>query len=356
MCSFGYVITDEKFNIIKKEDIFINPNSKFNLIGRKNQTDIELKYNEEFFRKQKEFPNYYETIKELLEDSNTIILGYSTDNDVRYILTELLYYELKPINFKYYDIQTIFDCEYSFGRRISLSDASELLNLKKQDVKHDSLSDAISTMNICMSICAELKTNIADLLKKYQPESFKDYVLTADRDEKIESLTSFSLVKYYMKHETVPIGFVKNKKFCFASKLEKEQLKKSVNLYKILVNGCGEYCEMISDCNIFITADDVDKDDIRYKYALKKQKTGRIIIIKYSDFISKIGVTDETLDKMNPLDNLVKKNKINKWVQKRIMFMKEESESNDSTSLGDVFPEFFKDLKKYNNEGEKNAY
>ena len=50
------------------------------------------------------------------------------------------------------------------------------------------------------------------MLKKYQPESFKDYVLTADRVEKIESLTSFSLVKYYMKHETVPIGFVKNNK------------------------------------------------------------------------------------------------------------------------------------------------
>ena len=31
ICSFGYVLTDEKFNIIKKEDIFINPSGKFKL-------------------------------------------------------------------------------------------------------------------------------------------------------------------------------------------------------------------------------------------------------------------------------------------------------------------------------------
>ena len=34
ICEFGYVITDEKFNIIKKSVITINPESKFNLVGR----------------------------------------------------------------------------------------------------------------------------------------------------------------------------------------------------------------------------------------------------------------------------------------------------------------------------------
>ena len=42
ICTFGYTITDEHFNVIKKEDILINPKSKFNKIVL---NKIILKYN-----------------------------------------------------------------------------------------------------------------------------------------------------------------------------------------------------------------------------------------------------------------------------------------------------------------------
>ena len=29
MCSFGYVLTDENFNVLEKEDILINPEARF---------------------------------------------------------------------------------------------------------------------------------------------------------------------------------------------------------------------------------------------------------------------------------------------------------------------------------------
>lgn len=137
--------------------------------------DLKLKYPESFFREQEKFPYYYETIKELLEDPNTIVIGYSTDNDVRYILTELLYYELKPINFKYYDVQEIFDDEFGFYDCISLSNASELLGLNKQDDEHDSLSDAKMTMDICKKLTIELDLPFNQILAKYEIREFKDY-------------------------------------------------------------------------------------------------------------------------------------------------------------------------------------
>lgn len=34
ICSFGYVIADENFNVIKSEDVIINPQGRFNLTGR----------------------------------------------------------------------------------------------------------------------------------------------------------------------------------------------------------------------------------------------------------------------------------------------------------------------------------
>ena len=42
ICEFGYVITDEKFNISEKSVITINPESKFTLIGRSNDRDLKL--------------------------------------------------------------------------------------------------------------------------------------------------------------------------------------------------------------------------------------------------------------------------------------------------------------------------
>lgn len=345
MCSFGYVITDENFNIIAKEDIFINPSGKFKLKGRRGQIDIELKYPEEFFRQHGKFPDYYYKIKSLLEDSNTIVIGYSTDNDVRYILTELLYYELPPINFKYYDIQEIFDLEFSFNRRISLSNASELLNLRKQDDHHDSLSDAISTMNICMHVCDELKLSIEELLNKHSYEVFNDYRLTADRDEQIQVLSSFKLTKYYIKQDAKPINLVNNKTFCFARKIEEEQMVRATNLFKIVTDGGGVYCTTIMGCDIFITDDVVDEEDARYKFALKKRAKGGILIIKFSDFISEIGVTNDLLDSMNPVENMIKKYEPNEWIESHILMVKEKNENKAEVSLGAFFSDFFKDLK-----------
>lgn len=49
ICEFGYVITDEKYNIIKKSVITINPESKFNLVGRPGGRDLYLSFSEEQF-------------------------------------------------------------------------------------------------------------------------------------------------------------------------------------------------------------------------------------------------------------------------------------------------------------------
>lgn len=260
-------------------------------------------------------------------------------------MTELLYYELPPINFKYYDIQQIFDLEFSFNRRISLSNASELLNLRKQDDQHDSLSDAKSTMNICKHICDELKLNIDELLKKHNTDEFKDYRLTADKDEQIQVLSNFKLTKYYIKQEAKPIEFVNNKTFCFSRKLEEEQMVRTTNLFKKVTDAGGIYCAKVMGCDIFVTDDVIDEEDARYKFALKKQEKGEINIIKYSDFISKIGVTNEELDNMNPVENMIKKYEPNQWIESHILIMKEQNENKASASLGDMFAEFFKDLK-----------
>ena len=56
MCSFGYVLTDEKFRILEKDDILMNPEAIFHTgaWGKKNREaypGIEMAYPKEVFLK-----------------------------------------------------------------------------------------------------------------------------------------------------------------------------------------------------------------------------------------------------------------------------------------------------------------
>ena len=84
ICEFGYVITDEKFNISEKSVITINPESKFTLIGRSNDRDLKLSFSEKQYYESPNFTTYYEEIKRLLEHPDQIIVGHAVGNDAKF--------------------------------------------------------------------------------------------------------------------------------------------------------------------------------------------------------------------------------------------------------------------------------
>ena len=51
MCSFGYVLTDSNFAILKKEDILINPEAPFRLSRYNGEPQITLGYPKEKSKK-----------------------------------------------------------------------------------------------------------------------------------------------------------------------------------------------------------------------------------------------------------------------------------------------------------------
>ena len=68
LCSIGYAVCDENLNVLKQEDVLINPLPKRFFIGDKKnfkRTGIEFAYTIEEFRKAPRFNNLYAKIKEL---------------------------------------------------------------------------------------------------------------------------------------------------------------------------------------------------------------------------------------------------------------------------------------------------
>ena len=66
ICSFGYLLVDNNFNILIKEDLLINPNAPFILAKKGEKPKIQLAYSELTFKKQPIFKHYYSKIKRLL--------------------------------------------------------------------------------------------------------------------------------------------------------------------------------------------------------------------------------------------------------------------------------------------------
>lgn len=119
ICVFGYCVCDEQFNIIKKEDILINPNGKFHLTDRGGD-GIVLPYDYEEFKKYPPFPHFYKQIKSLLEGEDKLVLGHAAVNDVKYLCLETRRYKLPSFSFQFADTQVIYMATHSrrtAGRR-----------------------------------------------------------------------------------------------------------------------------------------------------------------------------------------------------------------------------------------------
>lgn len=111
MCEFGYVITDEDFNIVSSNDIPMCPGKgsedRFHLRRNFKGHNISLAYDEEYYMEQPELPTFYETIKNIIEDKETICFAFSMSNDIRYLADSCKKYNLPILNYTCYDIQKI---------------------------------------------------------------------------------------------------------------------------------------------------------------------------------------------------------------------------------------------------------
>ena len=108
ICAFGYVVCDEKFNIIKKEDILINPRGGFHLTDRNGGKGLVLPYSYSEFKKYPPFKEQYSYIKSLLEDKDAIVIGHSILNDVKYLNLETRRFHLPSFDFQFLDSQLMF--------------------------------------------------------------------------------------------------------------------------------------------------------------------------------------------------------------------------------------------------------
>lgn len=190
ICEFGYTIVDENFKLITKNDIPMSPGknnhtNRFDLGVYKRDPKFEWAYDFDYYFSQPEFPEYYEKIKRLLTDEDTIVLGYSLSNDIHYLNRTMIKYDLDILNYDSFDVQKMVKRHLNLKNDMSLEKAFNKLCNTSELIKlhmHLSCDDAFMTMRVFESLCKKLHKTPQEMINFYEGVKYNS----------IESLENFN--------------------------------------------------------------------------------------------------------------------------------------------------------------------
>lgn len=279
ICAFGYVVADERFNLLEREDILINPKGKFHLTDRKGGQGLVLPYDEDF-KQYPAFPAVYGRIAQLLGDGGSIVCGHATINDVNYLNLETKRYKLPSFRFRFHDTQFFYmNSENSFGRQCGLETMAKELGV--QFTPHRAVDDAYATMRVCEALCKREGTNVQGLIEKYRvragslagyqikpPDSAGLRAYCAERDAQREARAKaheefYRYVNKYM-HRRKKGGTLDGKVFCFSRDIEDDVTLSRPLVEAIFASG-GRYTSHPAECNVYIAR---EQDGVRCKNAM----------------------------------------------------------------------------------------
>ena len=296
ICVFGYCVADENFNIIKKEDILINPNGKFHLTDRGGD-GIVLPYDYEDFKKYPDFKKFYPRIRELLEGEDKTVFGHAAINDVKYLNLETKRYRLPSFRFRFADTQVLYMAmTETFDRQAGLESLTQIFEIDY--TPHCAADDAYATMRIAQEMCEKENCTLPELLEKYgirfgRIENYQfsncssrrrsDYLkeksrLKRERGEKRAKFNDF-VYGYRVRPQSDEF---RGRRFSFSRSIE-EELPLAKRLVKEIVRRGGKYSLKLSGCNTFV--EEEGAESVRCEAAHKLQSEGKISdIFTLSDF------------------------------------------------------------------------
>lgn len=173
ICSFGYVLADSMFNVLEKKDILINPQAYFHTgpwskAAREKDAGIELAYPESEFRRQPNFQVLYSKIKEVICRPDVKVVGFSMDNDARFLNYACIRYHCPFIKFRFYDVQRIYQQLNGLKDQVALEKVIAAYGVDVTEfTQHQSSDDAHITLLIADALCKKENKTLEELVSEY---------------------------------------------------------------------------------------------------------------------------------------------------------------------------------------------
>ena len=286
ICAFGYIVCDENFNILEKEDILINPRGRFELTDRKGEKGIVLPYEYGDFKKQPPFPKVYDKIKRLLEDRDSIVLGHAVLNDVKYLNLETKRFNLPSFKFEFADSQLIFmTLKNDFSHQFGLEHIAAELGV--DFTPHRAVDDAYATMRVVEAMCATKDCHYPELasILGFSNGKIENYSITRPQSKGFKKYNtdvraakeqrSKCRIKFYnnLSRKRVRKGALNGKVFNFSRAIE-DDIAISIPLVDAIYERGGKYILSVEECQVFVKPD----GDVTDR-AKKAEKYGKEIML-----------------------------------------------------------------------------
>lgn len=278
ICAFGYVLCDEQFNIIKKEDILINPKGKFHLTDGRGEHGLVLPYDYDEFKNYPVFPQVYKSIRDLLQDENNLVFGHATINDVNYLDLETRRFKLPPFEFSFSDSQLMYMTSINdFSRQFGLEYITKDLDV--EFTPHRAADDAYATMRVVEALCRKHEcggSEIDGLLKirrgsiknhkiiRPTAKAYGEYRAKCQREKAERAKRRNKFYNRVNRKHTVQSDKLKGCTFNFSRRLEYE-IEISVPLVDRIFALGGKYTQKLAQCNIYVC--DESDDTVRTQNA-----------------------------------------------------------------------------------------
>lgn len=321
MCSFGYVLTDASFNILGKRDILINPEAIFHTGAwskhkrelKPKDRGIDLAYPQQVFLDSPTFPHVYKEIVSLLTRANTAIVGFSNDNDARFISSACYRYGLPCPDYVFYDIQRIYRELRKLKDQTALEKVIEDLGIDISEyVAHRSDDDSAVTMLVARGLCNELGITPEDLIARYPAsegsmvngtvkyKQSKNAVCGAEYGGGNSMRKNFARFARYARRIKInrqSESVFNGKRISVSTVYEDKHFGEMLAIVARLAEHGARYVTRVTECDLYIEYKKQDKRCRRYRFLREAISKGKAIeTMAFSEFIKAIGFTEEMLE------------------------------------------------------------
>ena len=331
ICSFGYVVCDEDFKVLEKEDWIVNPKAPFMLSGRGNRPYIKLAYSRDQFRRAPDFHGIYRKLCALFARKDCLYFGYAADNDASYLRSEFIRYALVPISFAYYDLQKLLHVALpreDNPAQLSLAGAVSLFCDEPDQAIHKSDDDAYMTMQVLKGIVDATGLSPVKLLEQYPvcrgdlkdgnvliriPEG-KDLLVRSlgDKSDRISPKSDNRTIYTRFVRHVKPSGaefplWLRGKRVCIPEKYAERHYRNAIKLIQLICDCGGRYSLIPESCHIFITFpiynDDGSPKECAEVQRIESDPKAKAQFYTPEQFLSMCGLGEEGLSKL-PLPDI----------------------------------------------------
>jgi DNA polymerase III epsilon subunit-like protein len=272
ICSIGVVIADANFNVIHRENIWINPKTKYNLNGTRKNVGIDLHLDKKLLASSPDFKGAYSKIKELLSAPDTLVIGHAVDSDVRMLNAACERYKLKSLNFKFLCTQLLY--KLFKGEKEVKALGKIAAELELNFTEHNSEDDAWMSLKTLEFLVKQTGLSPLELAAKYSVRmgDNTDFVLTrpvsllGSENKHLKVTKELAALKDYCKTVKVTGNKYKGKVFALARSLELMDSSEAKTVLRTIISEGGRYSVKLNKANSYVYSDTkTDQDLLREK-------------------------------------------------------------------------------------------